>query len=60
MAISTVKNDNSFKINQVVGSCALEGIVVSSDIKEKVSDIIAGRTSLSSAKAVLLAKYSKR
>ncbi len=60
MSISTVKNDNSFKINQVVGSCALEGIIIPADIKQKMNEIIAGQTSLDAAKASILAKYSKR
>ncbi len=60
MTTNIVTNNNSFKINQVVGSCALEGIIVPDDIKQKMTEIISGKTSLQSAKASILARYTKR
>lgn len=53
------KYDTSFKVAQIVGSCAIEGIKVPETTKKEIACIIDGTLSVDDAKKAILAQYLK-
>jgi hypothetical protein len=53
------KYDTSFKVSQIVGSCAIEGIKVPEATKKQMVCIIDGTLSVDDAKKAILAQYLK-
>lgn len=53
------KYDTAFKVAQIVGPCAIEGIKVPGATKKQMACIIGGRLSVSDAKKAILAQYRK-
>lgn len=59
MRTSSEKYDTAFKVAQIVGSCAIEGIIVSESTKKQMACIIDGTLSVNDAKKAILAQYLK-
>jgi hypothetical protein len=60
MPITSEKYDTAFKVAQIVGSCAIEGIKISESTKKQMACIIDGTLSVNDAKEAILAHYIKR
>lgn len=51
------KYDTAFKVAQIVGSCAIEGIKISESTKKQMACIIDGTLSVDDTKKAILAQY---
>jgi hypothetical protein len=59
IAVPSIKYDTAFKVDQIVGSCGIEGIKVSATMQKQMASIIDGTLSASDAKKAILAQYRK-
>lgn len=57
-ASDKVKTAN-FQLSQIVGSSALEGVVLSNETKQRLAEVLEGTLSAEDAKKAVIDKYAK-
>lgn len=59
MNIKDKKGDTDFQLSQIVGTSALEGVMISDETKKLLKQVLEGKVSIKSAKQAVLKKYVK-
>ncbi len=59
LIVSVAKYDTSFLVDQIAGSCAIEGIVVSPEAKDQIAGVINGDVCAKAAKEAMIERYKQ-